>query len=584
MTFIAVALVNSVMATLLAFGVWVVTRFVRQPAVAHALWLLVLLKFITPIFVEVPIPWNVGSDELASAKGENPHAPAVAPAPSIDFPSPVRTPVGNVLERTEARILNSLWSWVRDVLLLIWLIGIVVWIGVQTIQVLAFRRLLANAIAAPAEVQNQVSRLALCMGITRPPQAMLMDEHVSPMMWAFGRRASLVLPWELYESLEPEKLETLVAHELAHFRRADHWVRMLEVAVVGLFWWHPVAWLARRELHEAEEECCDAAVVAQLPNCSRNYAEAIIAAIGFLSEQRKPVPLMASGFGYPASLKKRILLIIAGRTASGLSEKTRVALLAMAMMILPAGPQGVLATEDLPETVPTFQERSTQLAGTLEEQLPASPELTISERIRLYSEVPILAVSLAHGNKRVVLQQEDGVYLKDYSSRLSILLTRDRPSTVMFSQDGSLLLTACGREVQVRETTTLAIRGQIKTGDFKVTSLAMDGNRRFAVGSSGGVVSVWDLRTCGLLRRWTVEAGSTVSAMRFGRAVDGLVVLTHHLRNGSDMLTCRDLKANRTCAIRRCSSQSEGQAWLNAAYWDEVLASSATDLLAKAIH
>jgi len=41
--------------------------------------------------------------------------------------------------------------------------------------------------------------------------------------------------------------------------------RRLELAALGLYWWHPAAWWARRELREAEEQRCDAGVVAALP-------------------------------------------------------------------------------------------------------------------------------------------------------------------------------------------------------------------------------------------------------------------------------------------------------------------------------
>jgi len=34
-----------------------------------------------------------------------------------------------------------------------------------------------------------------------------------------------------------------------------------KIVVIGLYWWHPVVWWALREIHEAEEQCCDAWVV-----------------------------------------------------------------------------------------------------------------------------------------------------------------------------------------------------------------------------------------------------------------------------------------------------------------------------------
>ena len=52
-----VGLTNAVLATLLAVVVWCVTRIVRRPAVAHVLWLLVLVKLVTPPFFSLPLPF-----------------------------------------------------------------------------------------------------------------------------------------------------------------------------------------------------------------------------------------------------------------------------------------------------------------------------------------------------------------------------------------------------------------------------------------------------------------------------------------------------------------------------------------------
>src|SRR5260370_26607813 len=52
-----VGLGNAVLATGLALVAWAAGRLARRPALAHALWLLVLLKLITPPLLTVPISW-----------------------------------------------------------------------------------------------------------------------------------------------------------------------------------------------------------------------------------------------------------------------------------------------------------------------------------------------------------------------------------------------------------------------------------------------------------------------------------------------------------------------------------------------
>ena len=66
-TLLQVGLSNAVVALLLAVIALVVGYFCRRPAVIHGLWLLVLLKLLTPPLVRVPLPWPANSPAVAGA-------------------------------------------------------------------------------------------------------------------------------------------------------------------------------------------------------------------------------------------------------------------------------------------------------------------------------------------------------------------------------------------------------------------------------------------------------------------------------------------------------------------------------------
>ena len=90
-TLLGVGLGNAVAATVLAVAVAVVARCCRRPALAHSLWLLVLLKLVTPPLWRVPVPDF--SPIVAPGAGQGAVAPAgppvrEAPLPTVPQPPP----------------------------------------------------------------------------------------------------------------------------------------------------------------------------------------------------------------------------------------------------------------------------------------------------------------------------------------------------------------------------------------------------------------------------------------------------------------------------------------------------------------
>src|SRR5690606_32539621 len=121
-------------------------------------------------------------------------------------------------------------------------------------------------------------------------------------------------------------------------RRGDHAVRYLELLARGLYWWCPLVWWACRELHQAEEECCDAWGVWALPESPRAYADALLTTVDFLSRARPVLPPAASGLGRVYHLRRRLTMILRGGTSRKVSWAGLLTVLGLGLLLVPLSP------------------------------------------------------------------------------------------------------------------------------------------------------------------------------------------------------------------------------------------------------
>ena len=87
-------------------------------------------------------------------------------------------------------------------------------------------------------------------------------------------RPVVVLPVHGCDSLDDAELRTLLLHECAHVRRRDNLVLAIEMIAAATLWFHPLVWLALRELATAREEACDE-MVAEATNETATYLAAL---------------------------------------------------------------------------------------------------------------------------------------------------------------------------------------------------------------------------------------------------------------------------------------------------------------------
>jgi TonB family protein len=115
----------------------------------------------------------------------------------------------------------------------------------------------------PAEspVLATVASVALRLGLTRPVRVLITSIADGPSVIGWIRPVVL-LPSATLLGLTPEQLEAVLAHELAHIRRHDYLVNVLQILVETLLFYHPAVWWMSERIRQERELCCDDLAVA----------------------------------------------------------------------------------------------------------------------------------------------------------------------------------------------------------------------------------------------------------------------------------------------------------------------------------
>lgn len=83
----------------------------------------------------------------------------------------------------------------------------------------------------------------------------------------------IYLPYSLTE----ESRMCVIAHEQAHIKRCDHWVKPIGFVVLSVYWFHPLIWVAYTLLCRDMELACDEKVLRELGEDKRkSYSTALL--------------------------------------------------------------------------------------------------------------------------------------------------------------------------------------------------------------------------------------------------------------------------------------------------------------------
>ncbi len=267
-------------ALLLAVLLKILRRFsanLRYNIACLALGLIALLPVVTMWLVPAPATHAPANIEPAPVPVVLP-AETVREIPVVEMPAhaepvrpePVRTNYfvlwkQRAAEYLEPALPHIVTGWLLGVFALsIWHLG--GWAQLQRL-----RKKMVRKVDAP--LKNKLNILAKRLGIKQAVE--LLESALVQIPTVVGwLRPVILLPASALTGLSSEQLEAILAHELAHIKRLDYLVNMLQTIVEILGFYHPAVWWLSHKIRTERENCCDDLAVAVSGDCVR-YARAL---------------------------------------------------------------------------------------------------------------------------------------------------------------------------------------------------------------------------------------------------------------------------------------------------------------------
>ncbi len=205
---------------------------------------------------------------------------------------------------------------------------------------------------APPLWESRVRELSCRLSIRRPVR--LLESLRVEVPSAIGTlRPVILLPAGIATGMTAEQLDALLAHELAHVRRRDFLVNLLQVAAETLLFYHPAVWWVSDRIRVERENACDDLAVEVTGDASR-YARALVAL-----EERRPARVTPGlavalyGAGGAGRLARRIArLLPSGEMPARSTARPLAAVLALSGALAVGAGSRVVVPSDVPPSPP----------------------------------------------------------------------------------------------------------------------------------------------------------------------------------------------------------------------------------------
>lgn len=341
----------------------------RYVAACASLALMLALPIVTIFVTDEPISQPSvagGSIDYVSTEASAPAATSVAADSSLASlksdksklivqPGARPTPQAESFKEWGRARFNALLPW----MVALWLAGVLV-LSLRFVGGLAVAHRLKRIETSPIVQlwQEKLSSLSRQLRISRPVR--LCESALIEVPTVIGwLRPVILVPASALTGLSPQQLEALLAHELAHIKRYDYLINLLQTAVETLLFYHPAVWWVSNEIRIEREHCCDDLAVSASGDVLV-YARALAA----LEQIRSVAPALAVAAN-GGSLLGRIQRLVGAQPASRRADSWMAGIIALlTTLAILAGAQTNLLSADTRKKEAAASSTATQDALT----------------------------------------------------------------------------------------------------------------------------------------------------------------------------------------------------------------------------
>ena len=240
------------------------------------LWGIVALRLVLPFSIESALSLIPSAETVSPAAVQFDPAPTITSGVSI-IDNAVNPSLSEHFAAVPTASVNPLYVWAY-LAGWVWLIGL----GAMLLYALVSYLRLRRRVSVSLPVQDHIY---LCDAISSPFILGVVKPHI-------------YLP----SGLDEVQRQNVLAHEQAHLARRDHWWKPLGFALLAVYWFNPVLWLAYTLLCRDIELACDERVIRTMDESAvKTYSTVLLAC----SMPRKAVITCPLAFG-EVGVKERV--------------------------------------------------------------------------------------------------------------------------------------------------------------------------------------------------------------------------------------------------------------------------------------